>query len=217
MKRKRREEREIAMAERTIAASQALIRKAPLYGVILADPPWQFEPWSRITGMDRAAENHYPTMPTDEIMALPIPAAPDCVLYLWATPAMLPQSLDVMTAWGFSYRTHIIWLKHRFGTGYWVRSKHELLLIGVRGDVPAPVHGDQPGSVIAAPVGKHSEKPADFAEMIERMYPHVPKLEMFARGLRAGWDVWGNEAYYGQVTSASAIFAARPSAPKSQG
>jgi N6-adenosine-specific RNA methylase IME4 len=194
VKRVRREQRERAMAERTIAASQALVRTAPLYGVIFADPPWRFEPRSRITGMDRAADNHYGTMPLHEIMALPIPAARDCVLFLCATAPMLPQALEVMAAWGFAYRTHIVWVKDRIGTGYWVRSKHELLLIGTRGDVPAPAPGDQPLSVVFAPVTRHSSKPAAFAELIGRMFPNVPKLEMFARTHRDGWDMWGDEA-----------------------
>jgi N6-adenosine-specific RNA methylase IME4 len=192
-KRALRDQRERAMAERTVAASQALILAAPLYGVILADPPWRFEPYSRITGLDRAADNHYATMALDEIKALPIPAAPDCVLFLWATAPMLPQALEVMAAWGFAYRTHIVWLKDRIGTGYWARNKHELLLIGVRGDVPAPAPGDQPPSVIFASVIRHSSKPAEFAALIERMYPNVPKIELFARMHREGWDVWGDE------------------------
>jgi hypothetical protein len=105
VKRTRRDQRERAMAERTIAASQALVRTTPLYGVIFADPPWRFEPYSRITGLDRSADNHYATMALDEIKALPIPAAPDCVLFLCATAPMLPQALEVMAAWGFAYRT----------------------------------------------------------------------------------------------------------------
>lgn len=182
------------MAERTVAASQSLSQAAPLYGVILADPPWRFEPRSRITGMDRAADNHYATMTTDEIKALLIPAAQDCVLFLCATAPMLPHALEVMTAWGFTYRTHVVWVKDRIGTGYWVRNQHELLLIGVRGEVPAPAPGDQPVSVTFAPVTRHSSKPATFVEMIERMFPNVPRIELFARGRRLGWDVWGNEA-----------------------
>jgi N6-adenosine-specific RNA methylase IME4 len=194
VKRTRRNEREHAMAERTITASQALVRTAPLYGVIYADPPWRFEPRSRITGMDRAADNHYPTMPLEEIKALPIPAAPDCVLFLCATAPMLPQALEVMAAWGFTYRTHMVWVKDRTGTGYWVRSRHELLLIGTRGEAPAPAPGDQPVSVVFASVTRHSSKPAEFAAMIERMFPNVPRIELFARVRRPGWDVWGDEA-----------------------
>jgi len=126
------------MAERTIAASQALTRTAPLYGVIFADPPWRFEPRSRITGMDRAADNHYPTMTLAELCAMKVPAAPDCALFLWATVPMLPQALQVMEAWGFNYRSHFVWLKPRAGnqegTGYWNRNAHELLLVGTRGE-----------------------------------------------------------------------------------
>ena len=198
VKRTQRDQRERAMAERTIAASQALVRTTPLYGVIFADPPWRFEPYSRITGLDRAADNHYATMALDEIKALPIPAAPDCVLFLCATAPMLPQALEVMAAWGFAYRTHIVWVKDRIGTGYWARNKHELLLIGTRGNVPAPAPGDQPLSVIFASVTRHSSKPAAFATLIERMYPNVPKIELFARSPRTGWDVWGNEADHEQ-------------------
>jgi N6-adenosine-specific RNA methylase IME4 len=114
------------------------------YGVILADPPWRFEPYSRVTGMDRAADNHYPTSPLDEIKALSVKgiAATDSVLFLWATVPMLPQALDVMAAWGFAYKSSLAWAKDHVGTGYWVRNKHELLLIGTRGSVPAPAAGD---------------------------------------------------------------------------
>jgi hypothetical protein len=110
------------------------------YGVILADPPWRFQPYSRETGMDRAAENHYPTSTLAEIKALPVAsiAAPDCVLLLWATVPMLPQALDVMAAWGFDYKSNLAWAKDRIGTGYWFRNRHEHLLVGTRGSVPAP-------------------------------------------------------------------------------
>lgn len=98
-----RADKEVALAERTIAAPEALGTR--LYGVILADPPWRFEPYSRETGMDRAVDNHYPTMGLDAIKALRVLGAEDCVLYLWATIPMLPQALDVMATWGFSYKS----------------------------------------------------------------------------------------------------------------
>jgi N6-adenosine-specific RNA methylase IME4 len=189
---KRREERERGLAEATEAASQALGTK--LYGVIYADPPSRFEPWSRETGMDRAADNHYPTLDTAAIMQMAVPAADDCVLFLWATIPMLPQALAVMSAWGFVYKSAISWNKDKAGTGYWVRGQVELLLIGVRGHIPAPAPGEQPPQVIEAPRGRHNEKPDVFAEHIERLFPNVPKLEMFARKARPGWDCWGNEA-----------------------
>jgi len=167
------------------------------YGVILADPPWRFEPWSRETGMDRAADNHYPTSPLEAIKALDAGsiAAPDCVLFLWATVPMLPQAIEVLSTWGFSYKSSFVWVKDRAGTGYWSRNRHEILLIGARGYVPAPAMGTQWPSVIEAPVARHSEKPAAVYELIESYFPTLPKIELHARGrFRAGWDVWGNEA-----------------------
>ena len=113
------------------------------YGVIVADPEWRFEPWSRESGMDRAADNHYPTSCTDVIAARDVPkvAADDCVLFLWATVPMLPHALVVMAAWGFDYRSHYVWVKDLMGTGYWNRNTHELLLIGTRTAVMSTVTG----------------------------------------------------------------------------
>src|SRR6516162_554396 len=105
------------------------------YGVIYADPPWRFEPYSRETGMDRAADNHYATMHTDAIARMRVPCAHDCALFLWATAPMLPHALFVMRAWGFNYKSHFVWTKANLGTGYWIRSAHELLLIGTRGKI----------------------------------------------------------------------------------
>jgi N6-adenosine-specific RNA methylase IME4 len=204
-KRAARERRLIEIAERTRRAAAGLGAGGKLYSVILADPPWTFQPYSVETGMDRAAENHYPTMTLDEIKALGprIPAAPDCRLYLWATVPMLPETLEVMAAWGFDYSSHFVWVKGTLdggklwlGTGYESRNAHELLLLAKKGKrgLPAPVMGDQGPSVLFAPRGRHSEKPAVVHEMIERAFPEMPKLEMFARVVRAGWDAWGNEA-----------------------
>jgi N6-adenosine-specific RNA methylase IME4 len=165
-----------------------------IYHVIYADPPWRFEPFSRDSGMDRAADNHYPTMTLEDIRDLSVPAADDAVLFLWATAPMLPEALEVMAAWGFEYKSHCVWAKNIQGTGYWFRSQHELLLVGTRGDIPAPAPGDQYASVIEAAVQAHSVKPVAFAEMIEEMYPGLRLLEMFARAPRLGWTVWGNEA-----------------------
>jgi N6-adenosine-specific RNA methylase IME4 len=84
--------------------------------------------------------------------------------------------------------------KPRAGTGYWIRNEHELLLVGRRGRIPAPAPGTQIGSVIMAPVGRHSAKPGIVAQTIERHFPTTPKIELFARGKQPGWDVWGPEA-----------------------
>jgi N6-adenosine-specific RNA methylase IME4 len=170
------------------------------YGVILADPPWRWEPYSRETGMSKAADNHYATQETAAIATLDVAsiAAPDCVLFLWATAPMLPQALDVMKAWGFGYRTNCVWCKPagRPGTGYWFRSRHEHLLLGAQGDIPAPAMGTQWPSAIEAALGRHSEKPEAFFELIEAYFPTLPKIELYRRGTaRAGWSAWGLEAY----------------------
>lgn len=189
-KKAKRAGREAALATR----QRALPVKR--YGVIYADPEWQFEVYSRETGLDRAADNHYPTTPTNDIVLRPVGdiAAKDSVLFLWATAPMIKAALRVMEHWGFTYKAQFIWLKDRMSTGYWNRNKHELLLVGTCGDIPAPAMGEQWLSVIEAPVGAHSEKPEIFAEMIEAYYPNLPKIELNARRARPGWDVWGLEA-----------------------
>jgi N6-adenosine-specific RNA methylase IME4 len=88
---------------------------------------------------------------------------------------MLPQAHEVMAAWGFAYKSNFAWAKNRMGTGFWNRNKHELLLIGTRGHVPAPAMGTQAASLIEAPVRSHSEKPAVFYEIIERYFPTPPR------------------------------------------
>jgi N6-adenosine-specific RNA methylase IME4/uncharacterized ParB-like nuclease family protein len=177
------------------AKQQALPNKK--YGVILADPEWRFEPWSRETGMDRAADNHYPTSLLEVIKARDVEsiAAQDCVLFLWATGPMNPHALAVMAAWGFDYKAQHVWEKDTAGTGYWTREQHELFLIGTRGNIPCPAPGKQWSSIIKAPRGKPSEKPECFLEMIEQYYPNLPKIELNRRGPpRPGWDAWGLEA-----------------------
>jgi N6-adenosine-specific RNA methylase IME4 len=186
-KKERRAEREAELGAKITALP------SKRYGVLYADPPWKFAPYSETTGMDRAADNHYPTMDHAAIKALKVPAAADCVLFLWATVPMLPQAFDVMAAWGFEYRSHFVWIKDKAGTGFWNKNQHELLLVGVRGKIPAPAPGDQYASAIQAPRGKHSAKPFAFREMIEEMFPNLPRIELFAREQFAGWDAWGNE------------------------
>lgn len=189
-KQQKRAQREVHLAARQTALPERR------FGVILADPEWRFEPRSRETGLDRAADNHYPTSELHDIKARDVAsiAADDCVLFLWATAPMLPQAVDVMAAWGFEYKTHFVWAKDKIGTGYWNRNQHELLLVGTRGNVPAPAPGKQWSSVIEAALGAHSEKPVAAYELIEAYFPNLPKIELNARRQRDGWDAWGNEA-----------------------
>lgn len=189
-KAERRAQRELDLAN----AQTALPTQR--YGVIVADPEWRFEPYSRETGMDRAADNHYPTSVTDMIAERDVAsiAADDCVLFLWATVPMLRDALRVMEAWGFEYKSHAIWDKVHIGIGYWFRNRHELLLVGTKGDIPAPAMGDQFASVMTIVRKEHSAKPEQFLELIEQYFPNLPKVELNRRGApRQGWDAWGNE------------------------
>ena len=115
-------------------------------------------------------------------------------MFLWATVPMLPDALASWSAWGFKYKSHCIWTKDKIGTGYWFRNKHELLLIGTKGSIPAPLPGTQAISVIDAPVKDHSRKPIIFRSMIEGLFPSLPKIELFARTPALGWWQWGKEA-----------------------
>ena len=163
--------------------------------MIYADPPWHFEVYNEESGVERAAGNHYPTMSLDEICALPVAdlATDDAILFMWTTVPHLRESFDVLVAWGFQYKTNIVWVKDKIGLGYLVRNQHELLLIATRGDIPTPLPAQRPASVINAPRREHSRKPDEAYDLIERMYPELPKIELFARQRRPGWEVWGNE------------------------
>jgi N6-adenosine-specific RNA methylase IME4 len=189
-----RSEREVALAAKQLALPDRR------YGVILADPEWRLEPWSRETGLNRAADNHYPTSPLGALKMRDVPgiSAPDCALFMWTTTPMLADAIRLMQAWGFEYRSHFVWAKDRIGTGYWNRNRHELLLVGACGSPPAPAPGRQWPSLIEAPVGEHSAKPAVFCEMIEAYFPNLPKIELNCRGEpRPGWDAWGDETIMG--------------------
>lgn len=159
------------------------------FQVIYADPPWRYEH----ARPREAVENHYPTMELEEICALEVPAADDSIVFLWATGPKDREAHAVLDAWGFDYRTQMVWFKPSIGMGYYVRVQHELLLIARRGDLPVPAEDTRPPSVVEAPRGEHSEKPALFYDLIETMYPGLAYVELFARTARPGWVAWGNQ------------------------
>ncbi len=166
------------------------------YNVFLIDPPWRYEN-PPICSENRRPERHYPTMGLDEICALPIAdiIADDAICFIWATSPMLMECGQVLAAWGFQYRACAIWDKEVPGLGYHFRNQHELLLVGKRGEVPAPLPGTQPASIFRETRREHSRKPDCVSEMIERLYPALPKIELFRRGpARPGWHAWGNQA-----------------------
>lgn len=165
------------------------------YSIIYADPPWEWEAWGP-GGESKNPENHYPTLSVEAIQALMIEemAATDGALFLWATAPLLPDALATMAAWGFVYKSLWGWDKVDPGTGYWGRSQLELLLIGTRGEFPAPAPQDRSSNLYRQAKGAHSAKPIWFAEKLEALYPDLPKIELFRRGpARPGWDAWGNE------------------------
>lgn len=171
------------------------------YRTIVADPPWRYRTVG-ITTRTRGdgtynpeAERNYPTMAVDEIAALPVAdwADANAHLYLWVTNPILPAALPIVEAWGFRYVTLLTWRKlGTLGMGYYFRGDTEHVIFAVRGKapIPAPVRAR---NWFAARKTGHSRKPDLFYEMVERVSPD-PRLEMFARRRRYGWDAWGNEA-----------------------
>jgi N6-adenosine-specific RNA methylase IME4 len=161
-----------------------------------SDPPLRDE----FGPSDHETERHYPTMTEAELVALAPQIAEmtsaDAIHFMWAAPHLFLVAARILDAWGFPYRTHIVWRKPRAGLGQYLRSQHECLLIGRRGAMPTPFESDRVGSVIDAPLGAHSAKPAIFAELIEAWYPlPLARIELFRRGPpRPGWKPWGNEA-----------------------
>ena len=173
------------------------------FATILADPPWQF-----INKTGKVAPEHrrlarYDTMKLDEIVALPVEelAMPTAHLYLWCPNALLPEGLAVMAAWGFNYKSNIVWHKVRKdggsdgrGVGFYFRNVTELLLFGVRGrNARTLAPGRRQVNLLATRKREHSRKPDEQYELIEACSPG-PSLELFARGTRKGWTTWGDQA-----------------------
>jgi N6-adenosine-specific RNA methylase IME4/ParB-like chromosome segregation protein Spo0J len=193
-------EKSVNAAYRMIKREQNLeefhAKEVPLpegkFNIIYADPPWQYD---YSLASNREIENQYPTMTLEAIRNLPLAdcLADDAVLFLWVTNPKLAEGLEVSRAWGFSYRTNMVWVKDKIGMGYYTRQKHELLLIGKRGNFRVPEPGARPDSVIEAPRRGHSEKPEVVYRLIENMYPTGKYLELFARTERPGWVAWGLE------------------------
>ena len=162
------------------------------YTLIYADCPWRYD-FSQ--SESREIENQYPTMDTKDICELPINglADNDCVLFMWATNPKLREALRVIEAWGFEYKTNMVWVKDKIGMGYYARQKHELLLIATKGNPGTPEPKNRPESAIFADRTKHSRKPVEFYEILEGMYPDTKRIELFSRLDRDGWESWGNE------------------------
>lgn len=186
--RAKRQERDAAERSAGEAPDLAALER---YGVIYCDPPWRYE---HAKTNSRRVENHYPTMTHAELCALPVPAADDSVLVMWMTPPKVAEALALIDAWGFTYRTGMVWVKDSIGMGYYARQRHELIAIATRGTPGVPAPSRRPDSVLTGARGEHSAKPVLHA-LLDDMWPGVPKIELFARVHidRPWWSTWGND------------------------
>ena len=177
--------------------------KAKPFKTVLADPPWRFQNRTGKVAPEHKRLNRYGTMNLEEIMALPVSevVADSAHLYLWVPNALLPEGMKVMEAWGFSYKSNIVWHKIRKdggpdgrGVGFYFRNVTELILFGVRGKNARTLQaGRTQVNFLATQKREHSRKPDEQYPLIEACSPG-PFLEMFARGPRKGWTVWGNQS-----------------------
>jgi N6-adenosine-specific RNA methylase IME4 len=201
--------------EKTIIEVKRQLRKAHLLGaaaelpsgifrVIYADPPWKYNDVRNLPGYaDTAAEDDYPTQSIEDLCAFPVReiVAENAVLFLWATSPLLECSFRVINAWGFTYKASFVWDKIRHNVGHYNSVRHEFLLIGTRGqctpDVPRLFDSVQS----IERIGRHSEKPEEFRQIIDTLYPDGNRLELFRRGgIPKGWQAWGNEVGLGPNT-----------------
>lgn len=173
------------------------------FSTIYADPPWRFANRTGKVAPEHKRLNRYETMALEDIMALPVSeiAEEKSHLYMWVPNALLPEGLEVMKAWGFEYKTNIIWEKVRKdggpdgrGVGFYFRNVTEILLFGIRGDKNRTLDPARSQvNLIRSMKREHSRKPDEMITLIEQCSPG-PFLEMFARGDREGWAMWGNQA-----------------------
>ena len=173
------------------------------YSTIYADPPWRFQNRSGKVAPEHKRLNRYETMSLEDKKNLPVSeiAAEKSHLYLWVPNALLPEGLAVMEAWGFEYKSNLIWEKVRKdgqpdgrGVGFYFRNVTEMVLFGIRGEKNRTLDPARSQvNLIRTMKREHSRKPDEMVELIERCSPG-PFLEMFARGDREGWDMWGNQA-----------------------
>lgn len=184
------------------------------FGIVYADPPWRY-----YDNIDKAVnmslvkqgetptagfspEKSYPTMSNSEISALPIKdiVAKDAACFMWTTDTHMPAALEIMKAWGFTYKTiAFVWIKkHQSGKQVkmlapWTMKGSEICLLGTRGAMTQHKKDNTVSQIVEAVRGRHSQKPLEVARRIERLFPDLPKIELFARDAKPGWACWGNE------------------------
>lgn|SRR5262245_35726865 len=164
------------------------------YRIVYADPPWDYGAHAQ-PDYQTEQRDHYPVQTVEQICAVPVSSwvEDNAVLFLWVTSPILEKSFAVIRAWGFEYKASFVWDKIKHNMGHYNSVRHELLLICTRGSC----HPDSQqliDSVQSIERGKHSEKPVEFYDIIETLYTHGRKLEIYARNRRDGWDVYGHIA-----------------------
>lgn len=165
------------------------------YRVIYADPPWSYGDTRDSLPTATGATTHYPTMTIADLCALPIADLVDdnAVLFLWVTSPLLAECWPVIKAWGFVYKSSMIWHKLAHNIGHYNSVRHEFLLIATRGSCLPDIKELLP-SVVEIKRGKHSEKPEEFRAIIDKLYPYGRRIELFARHKVDNWSSWGNES-----------------------
>ncbi len=193
------------MLDMTADPSQDLIQflNGDRFGCVLADPPWRFTNRTGKVAPEHRRLSRYPTMTVPEICALPVAdhLTERAHCYMWVPNALLPEGLAVLSAWGFDYKSNIVWHKVRKdggsdgrGVGFYFRNVTELLLFGTRGrDVRTLAPGRRQVNMMQTRKREHSRKPDEQYDLIEGC-SWGPYLELFGRGVRDGWTVWGNQA-----------------------
>jgi N6-adenosine-specific RNA methylase IME4 len=178
----------------TLAAGGVTDEPTGLFRVVLSDPPWNYGHHSQ-PDYQTDPRDYYPPMTLQEICDLPVKhwIEDDAVLFLWTTAPMLKKSFEVVEAWGFEYKTNFVWDKIKHNMGHYNSVRHEHLLICTRGSCTPDVK-KLFDSVQSFERSKHSQKPAEFYDIIETLYTHGRKLEIFARSKREGWEVYGHRA-----------------------
>lgn len=178
------------------------------FKTILADPPWQFTNRTGKMAPEHKRLSRYQTLSLRQICEIPvhIAAANPAHLYLWVPNALLQEGLEVMRAWGFTYKTNIIWHKVRKdggpdgrGVGFYFRNTTEIILFGIRGSMRTLQPGRRQVNIIRSQKREHSRKPDELYDVIESCSPG-PYLELFARGTRRKWQAWGNQADNYEIT-----------------
>ena len=189
------------MIKKTTAAQDFVKEVESKYKTILADPPWRFQNSTGKVAPEHKRLSRYETLSFQEIMDIPVNsiAEANSHLYLWVPNALLAEGLETMKKWGFTYKTNIVWYKIRKdggpdgrGVGFYFRNVTELLLFGIKGKIRTLQPGRTQVNIVRTRKREHSRKPDEIFNIIEKCSPG-PYLELFARGKREGWTLWGNE------------------------